>query len=198
MPVLQAIRREMSGACEAARLRRGRLPMERYQLAKIVEWAGTLQSRKRMQKLVYLLQVAGCPLDAEFTLHRYGPYSHEVARLTDEMVRTDLLEEASESTPFGVQYSYRLTEATRRQLDEYEQSPRSQESLHSISPYEVRAKELVEAELKDLEIAATLVYFHRQVGDWSLAAEKTRQFKNLEAGNPLLARAEALAKRIVS
>jgi hypothetical protein len=36
--------------------------MNRYQLAKIVDWAGTLETRKRMQKVVYLLQVAGCPL----------------------------------------------------------------------------------------------------------------------------------------
>jgi hypothetical protein len=37
----------------------GRFPMERYQLAKIIEWAGTFQSRKRMQKLVFMLQAAG-------------------------------------------------------------------------------------------------------------------------------------------
>jgi hypothetical protein len=30
-----------------------------------VDWAGTLHLRKRIQKVVYLLQVAGCPLEAE-------------------------------------------------------------------------------------------------------------------------------------
>ena len=38
-----------------------RLRMTRYQLAKIVDWAGTLDTRKRMQKVVYLLQVVGLP-----------------------------------------------------------------------------------------------------------------------------------------
>jgi hypothetical protein len=32
--------------------------MNRYQLAKIVEWAGTLDARKRIQKVVYLLKAA--------------------------------------------------------------------------------------------------------------------------------------------
>jgi uncharacterized protein YwgA len=172
--------------------------MNRYQLAKIVDWAGTLHSRKRLQKVVYLLKAAGCPLEVDYRLHHFGPYSQEVARMTDEMVRTNLLEESSETSPYGIQYSYRLPEATKRKLDEYEQSPRSQESVSGMLPYEERAKRLIPAELKDLEIAATLVYFHRKDDNWSLAAEKTRQFKNLDDDNPVLQRAEELAKQIVS
>jgi uncharacterized protein len=172
--------------------------MNRYQLAKIVDWAGTLHSRKRLQKVVYLLQEAGCPLQADYTLHHYGPYSQELARLTDEMVRSSLLEENSETTSFGVQYSYRLPEKTRRKLNEYERSPQSRDSLGIMASFQKKAKSLIDAELKDLEIAATLVYFHRQDGNWSLAAEKTRQFKNLPAGSPLLQRAEDLAKQVVS
>ncbi len=172
--------------------------MNRYQLAKIVDWAGTLHSRKRLQKVVYLLKVAGCPLDADYTLHHYGPYSQDVARLTDEMARTRLLEEKSEVSPVGVQYSYRLPETTKNHLDEYEQSPRSRDSLGGMSPYEAKAKRLIHADLKDLEIAATLVYFHRAEGDWSIAADKTRQFKNLDQDSPVLRRAEELAKQIVS
>ena len=82
--------------------------MNRYQLAKIVDWAGTLETRKRMQKVVYLLQVAGCPLGADYTLHHYGPYSHDVARLTDEMVQASLLVEKTTSNAVGQQYSYSL------------------------------------------------------------------------------------------
>jgi uncharacterized protein YwgA len=176
--------------------------MNRYQLAKLVEWAGTLHSRKRMQKVVYLLQVAGCPFHADYILHHYGPYSQEVARLTDEMVRTGLLEEASESSSIGVQYSYRLPESTRQKLRDYEQSPQSEASLGLMAPFEDKAKLLIGAELKELEIAATLIYFYRQDddqdGDWSLAAKKTRQFKNLPAESPPLGRAEVLARQVVS
>jgi uncharacterized protein len=174
--------------------------MDRYQLAKIVGWAGTLDARKRIQKVVYFLKAAGCPLEADYTLHHYGPYSQDVARLTDEMVRMKLLEESSQTTRYGLQYSYSLPDATKRKLDEYEQGPQSQKSLACMSPYEQSAKELIKADLKELEIAATLVYFRRQDNDWSVAAEKTRQFKNLDsvASSDLLRRAEELAKRIVA
>jgi len=169
--------------------------MNRYQLAKIVNWAGRLRSRKRMQKVIYLLQVAGCPLQADYILHHYGPYSHEVARLTDEMVRSGLLGETSEVTSVGEQYAYQLPEATRRKLEDAERGNRSEVSMGA---FETKAKLLIAADLKDLEIAATLVYFQRQDGDWSSAAEKTRKFKNLPVDSPLLGRAEALAKRVVS
>lgn len=173
--------------------------MDRYQLAKLVDWAGgTLHSRKRMQKVIYLLQVAGCGLHADYILHHYGPYSQEVARLTDEMVRTGLLEEMSEPSSIGVQYSYRLPESTRRKLDDYERGHQDTEAPDLMTPFRDKAKILVDADLKELEIAATLVYFHRQDGNWSLAAEKTRQFKNLPTESPLLGRAEALAKQVVS
>ena len=75
--------------------------MNRYQLAKIVQWAGTLRSRKRMQKMIFLLQAAGCPLDADYDLHHYGPYSQDVARLTDEMVRRSFSVRQRRRTPTG-------------------------------------------------------------------------------------------------
>jgi hypothetical protein len=43
--------------------------MTRYELAKLAAWAETLHSRKRLQKVVFLLHTAGCPLEADFILH---------------------------------------------------------------------------------------------------------------------------------
>jgi uncharacterized protein YwgA len=152
-----------------------------------------------MQKVSYFLREAGCPLEVDYILHHYGPYSPDVARLTDEMVRSGLLEETAAPSPVGVQYSYRLSEKTRQQIEEYERSPQSAKWRDLMAPFEAKAKILIDADLKELEIAATLVYFFRQNRDWSLAAEKTRQFKNLPDGSaPLLARAETLAKQVVS
>jgi uncharacterized protein len=90
--------------------------MERYQLAKIVEWAGNFRSRKRVQKLIFMLQAAGCPLNADYDLHHYGPYSQDVALLTGQMVSQRLLEERKEAHPYGEQYSYILSEDARRQI----------------------------------------------------------------------------------
>src|SRR4051794_1354724 len=100
--------------------------MDRYQLAKLVSWAGTLNARKRLQKVVYLMQSAGAPLNADYTLHHYGPYSEEVARLADDMVRSSLLAEQSFNNGIGLQYAYSLPEEVQQQLVETEASDRGQ------------------------------------------------------------------------
>jgi len=83
--------------------------MDSYQLAKIVQWVGTLHTRKRLQKVVYLLQAAKCPLDADFFLHHYGPYSNDVARLTDTLVGQQLLIEKEEEAGVGKKFEYELS-----------------------------------------------------------------------------------------
>src|SRR5262249_1319852 len=130
--------------------------MTRYQLAKLVEWAGTLNSRKRLQKVVFLLQSAGCPFDAEYTLHHYRPYSQEVARLSDEMVQVGLLEETSEQNQVGLQYSYDLTKNAAKEVAELDQTPKGKKLASQLSPYEAKAKKLLNTDLWLLEVASTL------------------------------------------
>jgi uncharacterized protein YwgA len=172
--------------------------MTRYQLGKIVEWAGTFHSRKRMQKLVFLLQAAGCPLDADYDLHHYGPYSQDVARLTDEMVREDLLEERIDAHSYGEQYSYTLSDESRRQIAEYEAGPRGSQLAEQVAKFRPLARMLYQTDLKELEVASTIVFFRKQGYDWPVAVEKTWQFKHLPAGTPFLKTTEELARRIVT
>jgi uncharacterized protein YwgA len=170
--------------------------MTRYQLAKIVDWAGTLDTRKRMQKVVYLLQVAGCPLGTEYTLHHYGPYSQEVARLTDEMVQANILVEKAGSNLVGQQFSYQLAENARPNLADFESSSRGQAISASLAPFEDQARKLFKADLKDLEFASTIVFFRQQGHDWPEAIEKMCEFKKLAVGSPVVERAKVLAKQI--
>jgi uncharacterized protein YwgA len=171
--------------------------MTRYQLAKIVDWAGTLDTRKRMQKVVYLLQVAGCPLGTEHTLHHYGPYSQEVARLTDEMVQANILVEKAGSNLVGQQFSYQLAETARPNLADFESSSRGQAILATLVPFEEQARKLFKADLKDLEFASTIVFFRQQDYNWPEAIVKMCEFKKLTAGSQVVERAETLAKQII-
>jgi hypothetical protein len=171
--------------------------MNRYQLAKIVEWAVTLDTRKRMQKVVYFLRAKGCPLDADFTLHHYGPYSQEVARLTDEMVQANLLVERAESNMVGQQFSYRLSESVRKDLADFEATPPGRVLSDSLAPFEAVARRLFQAGLKELEYASTIVFFREQGHDWPVAIEKMCQFKGLTMGSRVVERADALAREIV-
>jgi len=170
--------------------------MNRYQLAKIVDWAGTLDTRKRMQKVAYLLQVAGCPLNAEYTLHHYGPYSQEVARLTDEMVQAGILHERADSNLVGQQFSYRLNEGARKNLTDFEATPRGRAVAEALASYGDLARRLFRADLKELEYASTAVFFRRQGHDWPEAIERMCEFKGLTPGSGVVDRAGDLARQI--
>lgn len=173
--------------------------MTRYQLVKLVEWAGTLRSRKRLQKVVFLLQAAGCPFGAEYTLHHYGPYSQEVARLSDEMVQAHLLEEESQQNQVGLQYSYDLTDHAKGRVEELEATPEGKQMAAQLIPFEQQAKELLGTDLWELEVASTLVYFRQQGHDWPDSVERTCKFKNLNpaAHKGFLKKVEELARRFI-
>jgi len=174
--------------------------MTRYQLAKLVEWAGTLNSRKRLQKVVFLLQASGCPFDADYTLHHYGPYSQEVARLSDEMVQVGLLEETSEANQVGMQYSYDLTENAAKDVAELDQTPKGKKLAAQLTPYEKKAKELLNTDLWLLEVASTLVYFRQQGHDWPESVERTCKFKSLDpsSNTKFLKKVEELARQFIA
>jgi len=166
--------------------------MHSYHLAQLVDWAGTLETRKRLQKVVYLLQQAGCPLDADFTLHHYGPYSFEVARLTDALVQQGLLDEKESHNFAGRQYSYSLTERAKKALQNAKASPHS-----SIDEYEGQARKLLqEPDLRKLEYAATISYFYSHVKDWNLALIRAADFKGQQANSLDMNSALVLAKEV--
>lgn len=174
--------------------------MDRYQLATLVKWAGTLNTRKRLQKVVYLLQAAGCELDVEYSLHHYGPYSPDVASLTDEMVRAGLLCEEKKLNMAGTWFSYRLSDSAREQLETLEQGVSHSTRLGDLGKQESLARKLLaESNLAKLEFAATIAYFHarKPAEGWDKARESTAKFKRQEASGELMCDAEQLAREAV-
>ena len=67
-----------------------------------------------------------------------------------------------------------------------------------MAAFESLARKLEQTDLKELEIASTIVFFLKQGDDWTAAVEKTRQFKNLPADTPFLEKCKALASEIVA
>jgi uncharacterized protein YwgA len=163
-----------------------------------VDWAGTLETRKRMQKVVYLLQVAGCPLGADYTLHHYGPYSQEVARLADEMVQAGLFTEFATRNAVGQQFSYRLSDSALRNLADFEKTPAGEAEAAKLDAYLSSKRWLLDQDLRELEYAATIVFFYQQSHDWASAIEKMCQFKSLTCGDQVVERASKLAQRAVT
>jgi uncharacterized protein YwgA len=172
--------------------------MTRYQLAKLISWAGTLHSRKRLQKVACMLQAAGCGLDAEYRLHHFGPYSDDVAHLADEMVQAGLLEEEEKTTAIGNTYDYKLSDKAAELLAGFESTPEGKEQAAALGKYETQARRLLGADPKHLEHAATIVYFQCSGLSWANAIEKTCTFKKLRKNSVAIRRAEELAREIVT
>jgi uncharacterized protein YwgA len=171
--------------------------MTKYQLAKLIHWVGTLETRKRMQKVVYLLQAAGCPFGADFFLHRFGPYSQEVAQLTDELVAAGVLQEIESENAVGHQFGYSLTKQGETLLSAFESRSLGQSLSKAMAKYEPLAKQLATNELKELEVASTIAYYRQTVGNWDLARESACRFKQIRADTSFARNAEALAKSVV-
>lgn len=175
--------------------------MTRLELALLVDWAGTLRSRKRMQKVVYLLMAAGCPLEAEFQLHHYGPYSAELAALCDGMTRAGLLREETEARKGGAsQYAYRLTEKARGELRGVEGSGSGSGGAGGrrgeLEGWRGLAERLLERDLKELEIASTILYFRREGREWGEAIARTSAVKRIDGSGDLMMAAAELAQSI--
>ena len=176
--------------------------MEAYYLAKLIQWApgSELKSRKRMQKVVYLLQTAGCKsLDAEFTLHHYGPYSQDVAALTDQMVAGGLLiEKAEPNQQMGFSYSYQLSGEAAKSLAEFEVEEYGRSAVAGIDPFKSQASELLSKDVRELEYAATVAYFYLQTKNWEEAENKTCEFKRLPVAGTGVRAARELAGRFMA
>ncbi len=147
--------------------------MNRLQLATLLSWAGDdgVPGRKRLQKVVFFLQHAGCPLDCHFTLHHFGPYSRDVADLCDEMVAAGLIEEDDGPETGLKQYKYALKPQTREML--------KQASDERMTQFQEQGAKLINQKLWSLELGSTILYFHRQLEDWNVAMSKACEFKNV-------------------
>jgi uncharacterized protein YwgA len=156
--------------------------VNRLQLATLLSWAGDdgLQGRKRLQKVVFFLQEAGCQLDCQYTLHNYGPYSRDVADACDEIVAAGLVDETG-GPPAG-QYAYSLTAPTRQWL---QQTPDAQ-----MQQFQALGTELIGENLWTLELGSTILFFYRQRRDWAQALIGACEFKkvptNLQASQAAL------------
>jgi uncharacterized protein YwgA len=164
--------------------------MNRLQLATLLSWAGDsgFKGRKRMQKVVYLLQHAGCPLDCRYTLHFYGPYSRDVAAACDEMVAGGLIVEKGGPADAQKSYIYQLAPRTRELLKEMTDP--------QMADYESLGKDLLRVDLWELELASTILYFQAQTSNWETALEETCRFKKVADDNPVCKKALQLAKGV--
>jgi uncharacterized protein YwgA len=171
--------------------------MTRYQLAKLILMAGGLESRKRVQKTVHLLQAAGCPLRVDFRLHYYGPYSGQLAELLDRMTDNGILAETTQATEVGTQYNYQFSRAMRESLEAYEQTPDGHAAKEEMERYDKLLETLCRTRPRALELASTMVAFHEMGSAWDDALDETAEFKSEQINSPTMIKANELARAVV-
>jgi len=165
-----------------------------YWLAKLISSVDEVDSRKRLQKSIYLLQLAGCPLKCEYILHYYGPYSFELASLIDQLEGANLIKETPEQAGHSLlRYKAEITEKGRESLEKFEKTPSGADVESKIKNFLPLFKQLNQETLWVLELAATIAFFHQT--DWNEAKKQTSKFKNVPLTDSNFQKAEGLAKR---
>ncbi len=162
--------------------------MNDYWLAKLISSVDKVDSRKRLQKAVYLLQSAGCPLKCDYILHYYGPYSFDVAALVDCLDGADIIEE----TPKGNRYEVHIIDKGKAALKRFEKTPKGKSLFSEIQQFVPSFKQLNDENARVLELAATVAFFYQ--GNWAQAKEQTAKFKSVRLTDSKLQKAEELAK----
>ncbi len=148
--------------------------MDKLALATLMSWGEEISGRKRLQKVVFLLQRAGFPADAAFILHHYGPYSRDVSQTSDELVALGILNETAEPCRAGKVYKYKMTKKGRELLSRTV-SPRLQE----IEKFHELVNRWQETSTWHLELGSTISYFKQQSSDWDDAVNHAREFKKV-------------------
>jgi uncharacterized protein YwgA len=168
--------------------------MKDYWLAKLISSVDAVDSRKRLQKSIYLLQLSGSPLACDYILHYYGPYSFELASLIDQLNGARIIEETPEPlAPGMVRYRSVVTEGGKKALDKFESTNKGRQLCGEIAPYIERFKDLNRQDPWVLELAATVAFYHE--GDWGEAQKQTAAFKKVRQNDKELRQAVELARR---
>lgn len=169
----------------------GKESMNRLQLATLLSWAdeGKIEGRKRLQKVVYFLQEAGCRLDCQYSLHHFGPYSRDVADTCDEMVAAGLVAEIGGPQNREMQYTYTLKPHTCELLKRLPKDP-------VVAPFQGLGATLIKEDLWTLELGSTILLFFRQSDNWDDALAKACAFKRVRAEETSSKAALALAQRV--
>ena len=146
---------------------------------------GEFIGRTRLQKTVYLLDLAGMKSGLAFDYHNYGPFSAELAEAWDEADRSGRLEIGEKAGFHEVPYTiFKTKEGAPKKLGGLS-SRKATELLEVLKPYSAVV----------LELAATIAFLREDQfpGD---VIEEVRTLKPLKATPERLRQAEHLLREL--
>lgn len=122
-------------------------------LLALLAMLGEVEGRKRVQKLVYLLQWLGAPLPQEFGFHFYGPYSEVLDFHLAWLRDTEVIAEVPTRTRTAgfTTYRYAVTQQGREAAKEAEKAT-------DILSWRPAVERIVAESARFLELAATIAF----------------------------------------
>ena len=112
--------------------------------------ARQVTGKKRLQKLLHLLQLAGADIDAEFRIHHYGPFSFDVVDTIENLVLEGKVEERIQD--IGIYDSY-VTTYTLNDGDSAESNGPEDSRIRGV------LARLTHYRTVELEVASTIGFF---------------------------------------
>ena len=124
-------------------------------LASLIHACSTIKGRKKIQKIVHLLQVAGYHDDFpyEFGYLHYGPYSHAVKHDLDVLIAEQLVQESSTFAGEHATFEYQPAQELGTALKKI--------GLHDPA-WKPLARRLSEFTPQRLEAASTIAYLREK------------------------------------
>lgn len=136
--------------------------------------------RKRLQKMVHLMKEGGVDVPAVYYLHHFGPYSSEIASVTDNLVITGVINEQIE--PLGVFGQYIATYQNSQQPSNVNFPAKLEALVQRLNSYST----------VELEVASTIAFLTSAGDSLPDAIQKTRHMKPFKAIEPVLEKAKTI------
>ncbi|MUV37435.1 uncharacterized protein JNUCC1_01241 [Lentibacillus sp. JNUCC-1] len=112
--------------------------------------AGIVAGRKKLQKIIYILQACGMPFEEKYAFHKFGPYSEELSLRMEELCNLGFIEENKIIKSNYTQYQYAMTEEGAGFLEQF---------THDMPELHPHIDLLQHESARFLELVATMLYF---------------------------------------
>ncbi|WP_164667542.1 YwgA family protein [Virgibacillus doumboii] len=112
--------------------------------------ANEVTGRKKLQKIIYILQKCNVPFEEKYQFHFYGPYSEELSLRIEELCNLGFITEQKEHRSNYFQYNYKITSDGQDFLNQFQMD---------MPDFAEKAALLKGKSSRFLELVSTMFYF---------------------------------------
>lgn len=125
---------------------------EHAKLLYLLEQAGEVVGRKKLQKMVYITQKLQYDFNQKFQFHFYGPYSEELTLEVEELCQCGFLQEVLEDKGNYNVYRYSITDKGKEFLHHVKAD------VGNLSPV---LHKMNQSSARFLELVSTVLFFEK-------------------------------------